>query len=222
MKIIEKAGFTLIELLLAVTIFAAVIGGLAVIYSTAFRQSLAMINEASLKQMGALSMKAMQREITSATRIDTPAADAGGQHLRGMANFAPDNTIIDGGAAATVTWFHFCVSNRAVGGCGTGGNQPWCLWYYSGNGTALPAINNGNCGNAAGGVTPILLASNIMSQAPICTPCTRFFTRRSAGPDNVPAQNQIRANFRMQRAASASAPMMRHTVDSAFNAHFAP
>lgn len=222
----SRSGFTLIELLLSMFIFSMVMGGLAVIYGTAYQQSFKMLRSSRLRQMGQISSRALQNEVTSATWLDRPAANDSSSHLRGYQNVVfVDNVLIPAinGDAGDNHWFHFCVSASPKPPCGDPQVQPKCLWYYSstawdGSLSSVPAIGDGECGSPAAGVTPQVLASWI--SAPVGG-ASNYFTRVPG--DKVVEKNQIRANFFMMRPATEQEPLpIRVAMDTTYNMNFSP
>lgn len=215
----SEAGFTLVELLLAVVIFSMVMGGLAVIHSSAFKQGGRMVYDARIKHMATISQRALQMEITEATLLEIPALGASGRHVRGYKNVAVDGFQPMSGNAGDTKWFHFCVSNNIVGSCGLTNYPVGCLWYYSAPGAAPPVIDDGVCGNAAGGVTPQLLATHITSTVAGVVGTDAYFTRDPA--NGVQEDNQVRANFRMMQGATQNiGSPIRFELDSNFNMNF--
>lgn len=218
-RINAEQGFTLVELLLAVVIFSMVMAGLAVIHSSAFKQGGRMVYDARIKHMATISHRALQMEITEATRLDIPGPGASGRHVRGFKNIAVDGFQPINGIAGDTRWFHFCVSNNIAGSCGLANYPVGCLWYYSAPGAAPPVIDDGVCGNDAGGVKPQLLATHIASTVTGIVGADAYFTRDAA--NGVSEDNQVRANFRLMQGATQNiGPPIRFEVDASFNMNF--
>lgn len=224
-KRIGEGGFTLIELLLAMFVFSMVMAGLAVIYGTAVRQGSGLLLDTRTKAMGTVALRAIEKEVGQATRIEQPAYNTSGNHLRGWTNVSgedgtPSSTNMTG-VAADRHWFHFCVRTTALGStCANGtANPPRCLFYYRGvNGggySATTGISNATCGTAQDGVTPELLASALT--APTGGKPGYFMRSSAAG---VTESNQVRVSFLMMHGASEKGPPTRFEVDSSYHAQF--
>ncbi|MFH2204499.1 MAG: prepilin-type N-terminal cleavage/methylation domain-containing protein [Elusimicrobiota bacterium] len=211
----RRRGFTLIELMIAIFIFAMVIAGLSVIYSTAYRQGYRILRETRLRNMGLVAMRWIDKDLHAATRLDTPVLGGRNDVLSGFKNYAPTyepapNAWTQVAASENVSWFYYCVSDEVPGRCTAGGqHEPRCLWRYSGTGTAAPSI--GACGVDSGGM---LLASKVEKDE-----MNNVFSRATG--DDVQERNQVRVNFKMIiPALNIQSPMIQHKVDSTFNMEF--
>jgi prepilin-type N-terminal cleavage/methylation domain-containing protein len=221
----RQAGFTLVELLVAVAIFAMVVAGLSVIYSTAFMQGTGLLTDTRMKGSSAVAMRAIQNELAQATRLQLPAPGTSDNHLRGWTNMSPDGDPpvrpdMNGDSADT-HWFHFCIQDQNMAGCGTAQNPVSCIFYYRGpDGAAWMSsgnINDANCGTLVDGVEPDLLASSIVGVAPAAE---GYFTRTSNS--GVSEGNQVRVGFQMRQFATVNSPPVEFAVDSTYNVQFAP
>lgn len=227
-----EAGFTLVELLVAVAMFAMVMAGLAVIYSSAYKQGIGLLNETRLRNMSTLTARAVQKELAQATRITVPTPNTSGLHLRGWTNTSPDDSAGAGsapvrenmsGSNADTHWFHFCVQTDAVNGCGAAGEPPGCLFYYHSGPTnyfAVHGITDATCGEVQNGVTPEIIAAAITGTVPGTGPGgTDYFTRVTDANSRVREQNQVRLNFRMMRPVTPRYPtLVRVDTDTSFSA----
>ncbi|MFA5140449.1 MAG: prepilin-type N-terminal cleavage/methylation domain-containing protein [Elusimicrobiota bacterium] len=227
-----QAGFTLVELLVAVAIFAMVVAGMAVIYSTAFKQGTGLLTDTRLKANSAVAMRAIQSELAQATRLQLPLPNSSGKHLRGWTNVSPD-VGPDGSTPVKLAmdnvvadrhWFHFCLQEGSAGGCNTTQNPVSCLFYYRGpDGAAWAStwgITDANCGTTVGGVAPDLLASSIVGFVANAPVAEGYFTRTSGS--GVSEGNQVRVSFQMRQFATPNSPPVEFTTDSTYSVQFAP
>lgn len=193
-------GFTLIELMVAIFIFSFMAASMATIYSTAHRHMLQNYRGNTVKTTMLLGMRAIQNNLSAATRIDTPALGAQANVL----DFATNVDRLTGcypvnAAAAAVSppaWHHFCLGNDTA----LPGTQ--ALFYHSANLPASPAacglpgspvwngvypVPPGSCGANMGGQTVIKLSQNV---TPL--PGQNIFSRRSAERINDSATVRVR------------------------------
>ncbi|MBI4351911.1 MAG: hypothetical protein HY550_10755 [Elusimicrobia bacterium] len=165
----NREGFTLAELVLAVFIFSFIAASLATIVSTTNRQMFQNYRKNIIKTNVLISMKAVQRNLAAATRVDAPAPGASGTVLAFAENVDQGFSPLYQGcypviAGPPATWHYFCL-NAAK------------LYYYTGNiaynagtacGTAAPAIWNQGAGYAvpACGTGGTLLLENVWATLP--------------------------------------------------------
>jgi prepilin-type N-terminal cleavage/methylation domain-containing protein len=230
-RTIGRAGFTLVELLVAVTIFASVMAGLSVIYSTIFKQGTGILSETRMRNMATLSMRAIQQELAQATTVQLPGPNRYGKELRGWTNVSPDlKDDLSGPVVANLSgtdtdrhWFHFCVQTQTKYDCGTKGIPTSCLYYYRSKPKASwvtnPPIDAANCGDDAANINEAqdrtLLASGLTAPA---NGAQDYFSRVVVA-DKVAAGNQVRVSFRMQQPATMdkTTRLIRTDSDTTFN-----
>ncbi|MDD5302238.1 MAG: prepilin-type N-terminal cleavage/methylation domain-containing protein [Elusimicrobia bacterium] len=123
---IGRRGFTLIELLMAVGLSALVFAALASLTGTAARHHLHAVKSAGAQMNAALAFKDVERELSGATFLLSPALRGlEAQTLEGCANAAP---AVGGGApvpidpARPMSFFAFCQAggtfyHHALAGC---------------------------------------------------------------------------------------------------------
>jgi len=228
----RQAGFTLVELLVAVGIFAMVMAGLSVIYSTIFKQGAGILSETRMRNMSTLSLRAIQQELAQATTIQLPLPNRSGKELRGWTNVSPDLVLdLSGPVMANMSgtvedrhWFHFCVQTQARGDCGSIAMPTQCLYYYRSDPGAAwvsnPQVDEDTCGDDVGGATKQLLAAGFTAPA---NGAADFFSRLTVA-DKVAAGNQIRVSFRIQRPATMdqTTRLIRADTDTTFSVQAPP
>ncbi|MGD9641550.1 MAG: type II secretion system protein J [Elusimicrobiales bacterium] len=196
----NSRGFTLVELMVAIFIFSFMAASMATIYSTAHRHMLQNYRGNTVKTTMLLGMRAIQNNLSAATRIDAPAFGAQGNVL----DFATNVDRLTGCypvnlAAAAVSrpaWHHFCLGNDTA----MPGTQ--ALFYHTAN---LPVSNIpcgqpgspvwngvypvplGSCGANMGGQTVVKLSQYV---APL--PGQMIFSRRPAERINDSATVRVR------------------------------
>lgn len=179
----KRPGFTLAELLLAVMIFGFMATSLATIYSTSNRHMFQNYRANIVKTNVGVAMKAVQNQLSIATKLDVPAYNASGNILAFATNVdqltgcypiydAPPTNGID-----TPAWHYFCIAPDMT--------DPTInsLYYHTGTipggagcGAASPSIWNGPypafCGPGGGGTVTMLVQGAV--------PNPVFFSRRPA------------------------------------------
>ncbi|MBI4051435.1 MAG: prepilin-type N-terminal cleavage/methylation domain-containing protein [Elusimicrobia bacterium] len=228
-----RGGFTLVEMIVAVVIFGMVAAALVVTSSTFWSQADSITSgDARLRAMGARSIRAMQQEISLATLLARPLQGASAGFLSGAQNVRPDDSgeIVDMTGGEDRRWFHFCVVGAVGGGDCIAGcvppscqNPQPCLWYYSGVWPfplSLFVGGPGTCGTIQGGVTPLLLASQINCPTGPAPTATNCFTRVAG--EGVPELNAVRVSFNLNKQQTPTTPAANFNVDTTFNMNFSP
>jgi hypothetical protein len=206
--------------MIASLLFSLVIAALSAIYTTAFGQSGRTFREGRTKLMASMSMRAIMRETSQATRIDRPSQNSYGRHLSGCSNAKADSTRIEPSLPATR--FHFCVrlTNRGSGLCDGDPDAAPCLFYYSssvsGNCPASNIVNDSNCGNSTTLGTPQLLASGLETLTSM--PSNGYFSRRPS--DFAEEDNAVRIAYSVTRPPGFNSPKLVFQVDTTASAHF--
>lgn len=196
----KRRAFSLIELMVAVFIFSFMAASMATIYSTAHRHMLQNYRANAVKTTMLLGMRAIQNNLSAATRIDSPLLGAQGNVL----DFATNVDSVTGcypvnqGAVADSppTWHHFCLGNDTD----MPGTQ--ALFYHSAALPASPAacgqpgspvwnpvypVPPGSCGMNLGGQTVIKLSQHVLP-----LPGQMLFSRRPAERINDAATVRVR------------------------------
>ena len=226
----KSRGFTLIELMVAIFIFSFMAASMATIYSTANRHMLQNYRGNAVQTTMLLGMRAIQNNLSAATRIDSPALGAQSNVL----DFATNVDRISGcypvnQAAAAIsppTWHHFCLGNDPTQPAGT-----QALFYHSaplpasatpcgqpGSPVWAPAypVPPGSCGLNMPGQTVVMLSQYV---APL--PGQMLFSRRPAERINDAASVRVRlrsfwdASARGMGAAQRDVDFSLDTVISA-------
>lgn len=141
----KRDGFTLAELILSIFIFSFIAASLATIVSTTNRHMFQNYRKNIIKTNVLLSMKAIQKNLATATRVDLPAAASAGTTLAFAQNVDQNTGCYPVTTAAPASWHYFCLS---------GGK----LYYHWGTitgsagacGSAAPSIWNTGTGYAPG------------------------------------------------------------------------
>ena len=214
----KRRAFTLVELMVAIFIFSFMAASMATIYSTAHRHMLQNYRGNAVKSTLLLGMRAIQNNLSAATRLDSPAFGAQGNVL----DFATNVDRLTGCypvnlAAAAVTrpaWHHFCLGNDTA----LPGTQ--ALFYHTAN---LPVSNipfgqagspvwngvypvpPGSCGLNMGGQTVLKLSQHVVPPLP----GQSIFSRRSAERINDSATVRVRLRSFWDASARGMAASQR-------------
>jgi len=196
----KRRGFSLIELMVAVFIFSFMAASMATIYSTAHRHMLQNYRANAVKTTMLLGMRAIQNNLSAATRLDAPLLGAQGNVL----DFATNVDRVTGcypvnQAAVAVSppaWHHFCLGNDTA----MPGTQ--ALFYHSAPLPWSPApcgqpgapvwnpvypVPPGSCGLNMGGQTVVKLSQHVVP-----LPGQMLFSRRPAERINDAATVRVR------------------------------
>lgn len=174
----KRSGFTIAELILATMIFGFMSISLATIYSTTNRHMFQNYRANIIKSNVGITMRAVQNNLSMATRIDAPAFNTAGNTLSFATNVDQLTGCYPISATDEVRWHHFCMApdptytglnsifhhtGTLAGGTGCAAAAP-TIWAPS-----YPAA--GACGSAGGTIT-------LMMQAAVPNPF--FFSRRAS------------------------------------------
>ncbi len=155
----RRSGFTLVELIIAVFIFGYIAASMSTIYSTSHSYMFQNYRNNIIKTGVLLSMRAVQNNLVSATRVDAPAAGGVGSVLAFAVNVDKTTSCYPVNSLAPVSWHYFCLADDAS----TPGFKS--LYYHTGQlpagtpcGNVSPSIWNGaypvpTCGAALAGQT---------------------------------------------------------------------
>lgn len=199
----KREGFTLAELVLSVFIFSFIAASLATIVSTTNRHMFQNYRTNIIKTNVLISMKAIQNNLSMATRVDwptraippaAPGINDSGTVLAFAQNVDQNTACYPVNAAAPASWHYFCMAGTS-------------LYYYTGQingggacGTAAPAIWNSGTGYAVpacGGAGGTLLMENVVPSLP----GGALFSRRPA--DGVNEVDTVRVWLRSRWIPSA-------------------
>lgn len=174
----KRPGFTLAELILAILIFSFMMVSLATIYSTSSRNIFQNYRANMIKTSTGVAMRAVQNNLSVATRLDVPLFGAGGDILAFATNVDQLSGCYPVGPGSAA-WHYFCI--------GPDPSDPTLsdLFYHTavipaGTGCAAAApsiwggvypVPPGQCGKSIVGQTV-----TIMMQAAAPNPV--FFSRR--------------------------------------------
>lgn len=196
----KRRGFSLVELMVAVFIFSFMAASMATIYATAHRHMLQNYRANAVKTTMLLGMRAIQNNLSSATRVDSPANGAQGNvldfatNVDGVTGCYPVNQ--GAVAASPPAWHHFCLGNDndmpgsqalfyhtanlpgAAAACGQPGAPVWNPVY---------PVPPGSCGLNMGGQTVIKLSQHVTPR-----PGQMLFSRRPAEGINDVSNVRIR------------------------------
>ncbi len=185
----KRAGFTLAELILSVFIFGFISASLATIVSTTNRQMFQNYRRNIIKTNILLSMRAIQNNLSVATRVDLPAIGAQGNVLAFAVNVDQMDGCYPVSAGDTASWHYFCLAGTSLyyysGTINTGGASP-C-------GNPYPSLWNANTGYAVpgcGGNGGTLMMENVSPPPSVGT----LFSRRPA--DGVNEADTVRVALR--------------------------
>ena len=186
----KREGFTLAELILSVFIFGFISASLATIVSTTNRHMFQNYRRNIIKTNLLLSMRAIQNNLSVATRVDLPAIGGQGNVLAFAVNVDQMDGCYPISAGNTVSWHYFClaantnlyyytgtINGNAATACGTPGPALW----NPGTGYTVPA-----CGGNGG----TLMMENASPPPSVGT----LFTRRPA--DGVNEADIVRIALR--------------------------
>ena len=169
----KREGFTLMELLVAAIIFSFVVAALATISATAHRHMFQSYRSNQVKTGVLLGMRAIQKNLSVATRIDFPAAAAQGDVLAFAVNVDQNTGCFPISAANQASWHYFCMANGTLyhHTAQFGGNSnPGCTTMgFPLNPFTIASYPN-FCGPGGGG-TVTLMTQNV-------SPATTLFSRR--------------------------------------------
>lgn len=194
----KREGFTLAELVLSVFIFSFIAASLATIVSTTNRHMFQNYRSNTIKTNVLISMKAIQNNLSMATRVDTPAINNSGTVLAFARNVDQNTGCFPVTSAAPASWHYFCQAGTS-------------LYYHTGNityiaanacGTATPAIWNPltvvpTCGPGGGG---LLLMESV---SPSLLFGGALFSRRTT--DGITGVDTVRVQLRSLWIAAAPA-----------------
>lgn len=192
----KRSGFTLVELIIAVFIFGYMASSLATIYATSHRHMFQNYRANMIKTGTLVAMRAIQNNVISATRIDSPAPGAQGNVLAFAVNVDQMSGCYPINTAMPTTWHYFCLANDAA----TPGFQSF--YYHTGTiggGNACTNINptiwNGvypvpRCGASMPGQTVSKLAEYVTTPAA----GGNLFSRRAA--EGVNDSGSVRVQVR--------------------------
>jgi prepilin-type N-terminal cleavage/methylation domain-containing protein len=202
-----RPGFTLAELVIAVLIFGFMSTSLATIYSTANRHMFQNYRNNMIKSNVSLAMRDIRHNLQEATRVDTPAAGAGGNVLAFVVNVDQLTGCYPVNQAAVAgtppTWHYFCTRADAIDPAITDlyhhtaaipVNASWCgsspTSFWGGAGAYPVPI----CGANIGGQTVTLI---MQYSVPAAAPSSNvMFSRIAAAPDNVYERNAVLVTLR--------------------------
>ncbi len=192
----KRKGFTLAELVLAIFIFSFMSMSLATIYATANRHMFQNYRRNIIKTNADFAMKAIQNNLSMATRLDSPPYGGAGNILAFATNVDQLNGCYPISTGDTAAWHYFCVTPDAT--------LPAVndLYYHTGiiaGGTgcavAAPSAWNGPypnfCGPGGGGTVMLLMQYVI----PLAPPRSQFAFSRSAA-DGVTEVPDVRIMLR--------------------------
>lgn len=113
-----RKGFTLAELVLSVFIFSFIAASLATIVSTTNRHMFQNYRSNIVKTNVLITMKAIQNNLSVATRVDLPKPNAAGQILAFALNVDQNQNQTSGCypiiASAPASWHYFCMANGNI------------------------------------------------------------------------------------------------------------
>lgn len=193
----NRDGFTLAELILSIFIFSFIAASLATIVSTTNRHMFQGYRKNIIKTNLLLSMKAVQKNLSTATRVDAPAAAGAGTTLAFAENVDQNTGCYPILAGPPAKWHYFCLNSNK-------------LYYYTGNigynaatgcGTAAPAIWNPGTGYAVpgcGGGGGTMLMDNVLPTLP----SANLFSRLPA--DGINEIDTVRVLLRSRWVAAGS------------------
>ena len=194
-----KKGFTLIEIMVAMLIFGFMITALASIYGTVNRNMLQNYRQNVLKTNTALAMRAVQKNLLEATRIDSPAFGVSGADLAFAVNIDQLTGCYPINPAVPVSVHHFYL---------IGSQLFYCPGTATGGGTGCanfpPTI--GGPSYACSGA-PVLLLDNI----PVPPPVPVFSRRASEG---VNERDTVAVNLNIFWNAAAAGLPQRNVAHS--------
>lgn len=194
----QRSAFTLVELILAVFIFSYMSASLATIYATTNRHMFQNYRRNTIKTGVLVAMRAIQNNLSVATRIDSPADGGWGNVLAFATNVDQASACFPVNAAEPAAWHYFCLANDPL----IPGSRS--LYYHTANlpagtpcGSAAPSTWSGvypvpSCGANLGGQTITLLMQHV---SPSPAMGSVLFSRRPAdtGSNSLGA---VRVNLR--------------------------
>lgn len=206
----QRRAFTLVELILAVFIFSYMSASLATIYATTNRHMFQNYRKNVIKTGVLVSMRAIQNNLSLATRIDAPLDNNWGNVLAFATNvdqlsgcYPVNQDSVNGNSALNIpanppAWHYFCVANDPM----IPGTRS--LYYHTANlppgtpcGSPGASVWNGvypvpSCGASLGGQRVTLLMQHV-SPSPAMSGF--LFSRRSADT-GTNALGAVRVNLR--------------------------
>ncbi|MDT8286527.1 MAG: type II secretion system protein [Elusimicrobiales bacterium] len=177
---VRRGGFSLAEMMIAVMISGMVLASLAAIHSTSTTHLFQNYRQNKLKNEATVAMKTVMSRLSTATRIDWPAAGSAANALSIAENVDHLPTrCYPIRAGEPVRWHYFCRYTTINSFCRSGR----CLMYHTGtiaggpgcpNTAAAPAIPYpAFCGPGGGGTVTRLMDHLDVSGGPV-------FSRRNA------------------------------------------
>ncbi|HCC48031.1 MAG TPA: hypothetical protein DEQ38_07965 [Elusimicrobia bacterium] len=167
----KRVGFTLVELVLAVFIFSYIAASMATIYSTTNRHMFQNYRRNVIKGNVMIAMRAIQNNLTVATRLDAPTPGNRGNVLAFATNVDQLTACYPLAAGVPAAWHYFCLANDPL----IAGSRN--LYYHTAQlpggsscGSAAPSFWNGvypvpTCGAGIGGQTVTLLMRHVSPSA---------------------------------------------------------
>lgn len=209
----NRDGFTLAELVLSIFIFSFIAASLATIVSTTNRHMFQNYRKNILKTNALLSMKAIQKNLSVATRVDFPtrnnSANDSGKVLAFATNVDQTSGCYPIVAGVQPAWHYFCHYTQVNQSCQSGS----CLFYHTDriNGGGVACGNPGAatwnavypvgvCGPGGAGA-PMLLMDNVSFTAP-ALPAGALFSRKLS--DGVTSVDTVRVVLRSEWSASGA------------------
>lgn len=202
----KRPGFTLAELVIAVLIFGFMSTSLATIYSTANRHMFQNYRNNMIKSSVSMAMIDIRRNLQQATRVDIPAAGAGGNVLALAVNVDQLTGCypVNNATALTPAWHYYCTRADAIDPTiidlyhhtgAINGDATWCGSspdkFWAGAGAYPVPI----CGAAIAGQTVTLIMQ--YSAAPLSPPYSPvMFSRIASAPDNVYERDSVLVTLR--------------------------
>lgn len=225
----NRDGFTLAELILSVFIFSFIAASLATIVSTTNRHMFQNYRKNIIKTNVLLSMKAIQKNLSVATRVDLPTRNNSINDSGKFLAFATNVDETRGGAPGCYpivagvqpAWHYFCHYTQVNQSCLSGS----CLFYHTGpiNGGGVACGNPGaatwnavypvgTCGPTGSG-TIMLLMDNVSFDSPPSLPAGALFSRRSS--DGINSADTVRVVLHSKwRASVAGMGASQRDVDA--------
>lgn len=208
----KNSGFTLIELMVAIGIFGMIVLALGTIYSTSHRHLVQNFRENVVKNSLSVAFKAIQQELSTATRIDDPPDGGSGNTLAYASNISRDLDAATGGCypiapsppAPPAQWGYVCRkagTNELYLHRGTVAGGAACpdtavLWTKASYPVAV-------CGPGGGGKVTLLLDNVDFSGLPC-------FMRNSAEGES----EQVRIRLTIKRPVTTTGRDITATLDT--------
>lgn len=192
----QRDGFTLMELLVASVIFSFVIAALVTISSTAHRHMFQSHRSNTVKTGVLLGMRAIQNNLSVATRLDVPGVGVQGDILAFAVN-ADQTTGCYPVGPGNVVAHYFCISNNILyhHAITIAGNSAPACSAMTAPGNPFTAARYPNFCGPGGGGTVTLLTRNV-------SPLPTLFSRRNG--DGVYEMDTVMVRLRSFWSAAGS------------------